>query len=274
MASLLAQTRKNLPAMWETQFRSLGEDALEKGMAIHSSILAWRFPWIEEPGGLLSMGSQSRTRLSDQLWHKTHWNIMCCLPEVYIQVGILGCFWPHLLIRIPVSLITGLLALVHPPGAGVQVGCLWLGHEVLWMVIFSSFLLPDPPDHCSHCPGSAPCLLGPVFWHGLWCPLFPEIQAASKNKPLLRTPNLSLMTPLSALPTTGRKMLQNSWPRDHSTSNSFPSPLSPGSRLQLWAIQTAPPPITPTTHIFLWGIKLLPHQALSPWWLFFFNPFF
>ena len=50
---------KNLPAMWETQVWSLGrEDPLEKGMATHSSILAWRIPWTEEPGGLQSMGSQ------------------------------------------------------------------------------------------------------------------------------------------------------------------------------------------------------------------------
>ena len=55
----MAQAEKNLPAMWETSVRSLGwEDPLENGMAIHSSILAWRSPWTEEPGGLLSMGSQ------------------------------------------------------------------------------------------------------------------------------------------------------------------------------------------------------------------------
>ena len=50
---------KNLSAMQETQVRSLGqEDALEKGMATHFSILAWRIPWTEKPGKLLSMGSQ------------------------------------------------------------------------------------------------------------------------------------------------------------------------------------------------------------------------
>ena len=50
---------KNLPAMWETQIRSLGwEDPLEKGMPIHSCILAWRIPWTEEPGVLEAMGSQ------------------------------------------------------------------------------------------------------------------------------------------------------------------------------------------------------------------------
>ena len=50
---------KNLPAMQETQVRSLGqEDPLEKGMATHSSILAWRIPWTEEHSGLQSMGLQ------------------------------------------------------------------------------------------------------------------------------------------------------------------------------------------------------------------------
>ena len=50
---------KNLPAIQETQVRSLGrEDPLEKAIATHSSILAWRIPWREEPGGLQSMGSQ------------------------------------------------------------------------------------------------------------------------------------------------------------------------------------------------------------------------
>ena len=48
---------ENLPAMQETQVRSLDqEDPLEKGIATHSSILAWRIPWIEEPGGLQSRG--------------------------------------------------------------------------------------------------------------------------------------------------------------------------------------------------------------------------
>ena len=55
----MAQTAKRLSTIWETWVRSLGwEDALEKGMATHSSILAERIPWTEEPGGLQSMGSQ------------------------------------------------------------------------------------------------------------------------------------------------------------------------------------------------------------------------
>ena len=57
--SLVAQMVKNLPAMQETWVKSLGwEDLLEKGMATHSSVLAWEIPWTEEPGGLPSMGLQ------------------------------------------------------------------------------------------------------------------------------------------------------------------------------------------------------------------------
>ena len=53
VASLVAQRLKRLPAMWETWVQSLGrEDPLEKEMATHSSILAWRIPWTEEPVGL------------------------------------------------------------------------------------------------------------------------------------------------------------------------------------------------------------------------------
>ena len=55
----MAQTIKNMPAMQETRVRSLGwEVCLEKGMATHSNILAWRIPWTEEPGGLKCMGLQ------------------------------------------------------------------------------------------------------------------------------------------------------------------------------------------------------------------------
>ena len=55
----MAQMVKCLPAMRETQVLSLGlEDPLEKEMATHSSMLAWKFPWMEEPGGLQSTGSQ------------------------------------------------------------------------------------------------------------------------------------------------------------------------------------------------------------------------
>ena len=55
----MAQMVKHLPTMWEIQVQSLGwEDLPEKEMATHSSILVWKIPWTEEPGGLPSMGSQ------------------------------------------------------------------------------------------------------------------------------------------------------------------------------------------------------------------------
>ena len=59
ICSLLYVNYTSVPAMWETWVRSLGrEDPLEKEMATHSGILAWRIPWTEEPGGLQSTGSQ------------------------------------------------------------------------------------------------------------------------------------------------------------------------------------------------------------------------
>ena len=59
MASLVAQMVKNLPVIWKTWVRSLGwEDPLEKGMATHSRILAWRIPMDRGPGGLQSIGLQ------------------------------------------------------------------------------------------------------------------------------------------------------------------------------------------------------------------------
>ena len=62
----MVQMVKNLPAMQETRVQSLGqEDPLEKAMATHSSILAWKIPWTGEPGRAQSMRSQSRARLSN-----------------------------------------------------------------------------------------------------------------------------------------------------------------------------------------------------------------
>ena len=71
MASLVTQTVKNPPAMWETWVRSLGqEDALEEGIAIHSSILAWRITWTEVWWAIVHGGALSWTRLSDEHTHK------------------------------------------------------------------------------------------------------------------------------------------------------------------------------------------------------------
>ena len=77
--SLVAQTVKNLLAMQETWVQSLGwEDPLQKGMATNFSILAWRTPWTEEPGGLQSMGSQ-------RVWHDwvTNTFTFMCVIHIY-----------------------------------------------------------------------------------------------------------------------------------------------------------------------------------------------
>ena len=73
-ASLIAQSVKNLPAMQETWVRFLGrEDPLEKEIAIHSSILAWKIPWTEELGGLHSTGSQRIGHNWSALAHSSPW---------------------------------------------------------------------------------------------------------------------------------------------------------------------------------------------------------
>ena len=74
---------KCLPAMRETWVRFLGqEDPLEKEMAIHSSTLAWKIPWMEEPGRLQSMRSQSLTRLSDFTFTFTFRGLSSGKPQV------------------------------------------------------------------------------------------------------------------------------------------------------------------------------------------------
>ena len=79
-ASLLAQRVKRLPTMRETWVGCLGrEDPLEKEMATHSSILAWKIPWMEDPGRLQSMGSQRVRRDWATSHTHTHTNLLSCL---------------------------------------------------------------------------------------------------------------------------------------------------------------------------------------------------
>ena len=102
-ASLVAQTVKNPPAIQETWVRSLGqEDPLEKEMATHSTVLAWRIPWTEEPGGLQSTGSQ-RVRHNftftfcviikgGQCWSRTSWSEHRHKAGVLPLESLLFCF--------------------------------------------------------------------------------------------------------------------------------------------------------------------------------------
>ena len=76
---LMAQMVKSLSAMHGTQVQSLGqEDPLEKGMLTHSSILAWRIPWTEEPGRLQSLGSQRVGHNWTSKTHKKEWTFATC----------------------------------------------------------------------------------------------------------------------------------------------------------------------------------------------------
>ena len=92
-ASLVAQSVKNLPAVQETQVRSLGwEDPLEKEMATHSSILAWKISWTEEPGGLQSMGSQrvghdwaTNTQTYSTLQMRSLWSIHYIMVKISMR---------------------------------------------------------------------------------------------------------------------------------------------------------------------------------------------
>ena len=80
-ASLVAQRLKRLPAMQETRVQSLGREyPLEKEMAAHSSILAWRISWTEEPGGLQSVGSHGLTDRTEACYHT------CTHPSLRKQV--------------------------------------------------------------------------------------------------------------------------------------------------------------------------------------------
>ena len=89
----MAQTVKNLPAMQEAQVRSLGQkDPLEKGMATHSRILAWRTPWTEEPGGLQSMGLQ---RVGHDWATQLNWTKLSC--SFTLNIFFCLCIWPDFL---------------------------------------------------------------------------------------------------------------------------------------------------------------------------------
>ena len=101
----MAQTIKRLPAIRETCVRSLGqEDPLEKEMATHSSILAWKIPWVEEPSGLQSMGLQRvghdlATSLIFTLTCETDLQKHCynLCQRMFCSCCLLGVLWCHVL---------------------------------------------------------------------------------------------------------------------------------------------------------------------------------
>ena len=149
---MVAQMVKNLPAMQEAWHQSMGqEDPLKKGIAIHSSILAWRIPWTEEPGGLWTMGSQrvrhyGATYKHPHIWwvvkyiflmHKfegeeveacMYWNQLSCLLVTQVFLGHNpGKIWDT-------------IAIVYPP-------CMYLNLTFLSYGILSQFSEARFPYH-------------------------------------------------------------------------------------------------------------------------------
>ena len=130
--------------MWETWVWSLGwEDPLEKEMATHTSILAWRIPWMEEPGGLQSMGLQSQTRLSD--FTSLHFSQSCNFSSSHVRMWELdhkeGCcsvaqscltvYKPmDLTMTVGFPVLHHLLELAQTYVHWVIMGALWCNHNV------------------------------------------------------------------------------------------------------------------------------------------------
>ena len=114
LSSLVAQMVKNLPAMWEIWVRFLGwEDPLEKEMATHSSTLAWKIPWTEEPGRLHIVHGVSKSwiRLSDFTFYCSEPTLWRCFQR-FIKTYIKACSLEHLKNSIKKNLeLTG--ALIH-----------------------------------------------------------------------------------------------------------------------------------------------------------------
>ena len=120
---------KNLPAMQETQVRSLGrKDPLEKGVATHSSILAWTIPWTEEPGGLQSVGSQRVEH--DWGTNTTPHHQLCLCTRSLSQKRLSGTPWT-VVRRAPLSM--------GFPGRNTEVGCyfllqgIFLARDQIWL---------------------------------------------------------------------------------------------------------------------------------------------
>ena len=125
-ASLVTQMVKNLTTMQETQAQSLGQrDSLEKGMATHSSILAWRMPWTEEPGRLQSIGLQ-RVR-HDWVTNKfTFFKYRLVIYQLSEITQIRICWKCETLF---VSLVI-LCQFEKNTYTWNQVNCIWIDHEV------------------------------------------------------------------------------------------------------------------------------------------------
>ena len=157
---------KNLPAMQETWVWSLGrEDALEKGKATHCSILAWRIPWTEEPGGLQSMGSRRvrhnwTTNTTNRSLHATKVNRWRLNKWTKMEISIILFFNFHFFISWRLITLQYCSGFCHT--------LTWISHG------FTGIPHPDPPSHLPlhpiplglpSAPGLSTCLMHPT-WAG------------------------------------------------------------------------------------------------------------
>ena len=129
----MAQLVKNLHAVWETWVLCLGwEDPLEKGMATHSSILVWRIPWTEEPGGLqFHRVAKSRTRLSDFIYS--------LIPKYHKNFFLIYAYISHQ----ETNLLNNSLD-YSPPGSSVH--GIFQARILEWVAIFLSRGSSQPRD--------------------------------------------------------------------------------------------------------------------------------
>ena len=127
---------KNPPAKQETQVWSLGqEDPLEKEMASYSSILAWKIPWTEEPGGLQSMGLQSQTWLSD-----FHFHFLLSSLSLFNEYIFSRTYPLYLLTLVPLFLLSFCFTLQKKKNPLFSKLLIWLS--------VMCFQLLSPPVHC------------------------------------------------------------------------------------------------------------------------------
>ena len=120
---------KNLPAMQETQVW-VGKISLEKGMATYSSILAWRIPWTEEPGGLQFMGSQSQTPLKQRNTHTwSYYHFLNCLGFIFCRSFPSFDFLPR---EVPLAFVVKLVLWCWILLPFTCLECFWFFHQI-WM---------------------------------------------------------------------------------------------------------------------------------------------
>ena len=121
---MVAQRVKCLPAIWETWVQSLGWEApLEKEMAIHSSTLAWKIPWMEEPGSLWSMGFQRGHRVGHDWATELDW-LDCSLPSSSVH----GIFQARILEWVAISFSRG----ASQPRDRTQISCMVCRCFTIW----------------------------------------------------------------------------------------------------------------------------------------------